>query len=62
MRLPIHILCKLSGSMAHVNRKAAEKAKESKIYGHLIKKTIRGMFVDVRSETPSISPEDVRIS
>ena len=60
MRLPIHILCKLSGSMAHVNRKAAEKAKESKIYGHLIKKTIRGMFVDVRSETPSISPADVQ--
>ena len=46
--------------MAHVNRKVAEKSKESKIYGHLIKKTIRGLFVDVRSETPSISPADVQ--
>ena len=49
-----------SGIMAHVNRKAAEKAKETKIYGHLIKRTIRGLFVDVTSESPSISAADVQ--
>ena len=46
--------------MAHVNKKASEKAKEQKIYGHLIKKTIRGIFVDVKSETPSIAAADVQ--
>ncbi len=46
--------------MAHVNKKASEKAKEKKVYGHLIKKTVRGIFVDVLSETPSMSPADVQ--
>lgn len=46
--------------MAHVNRKASDKTKEVKVYGHLIKRTVRGIFVDVRSENPSMSVADVQ--
>ena len=60
MYRPVHILDVRYSVMAHVNKKAAEKVKEQKIYGHMIKKTIRGIFVDVKSETPSIAAADVQ--
>lgn len=46
--------------MAHVNRNASEKLKERKVYGHLVKRTVRGIFVDVMSESPSMSVADVQ--